>query len=330
MEEVRPREDATRPVKVSVVITTYNRPDYIRENLEALKRNARPHIQVAPIIIDNDTKKNASEVDQHADAARVIHFGKGGELTAAINKGIQEALDDPETDYVLYLNDDTYLHDDALTALVQAGQNHGRGLFTTLQLTYDPPIQFDQGAFEHIQASEQFIQDAVLERPQANVYPLPTILGAAMFASRETFEHIGPFDPALSLYGADDDYSKRAKYLGYDLYLVPGARMYHAHGRFMYTPENDYDAWLLRWKSKQTSRYLLMLKDPVHSLPRNYIRLARVFVADGMRLTIKLWGTGLIHCLKTYAWLVLAAPRIRRARREHFDPSRRLKPRESS
>jgi len=58
-------------------------------------------------------------------------------------------------------------------------------------------------------------------------YPIPFASGACMLIRREVFEDIGLFDEDYFLYFEDSEFSRRARRAGWQIELVPAARVRH-------------------------------------------------------------------------------------------------------
>jgi GT2 family glycosyltransferase len=216
--------------KLAAIITAYNRADFIGKGIESVLRDAGDGLDIEVIVMDNGSKDGSGEVAKQA-GARVERTEDNRHIVEVINRGfdLAHAIDDVE--YILYLNDDTEFTPGSLRKLVDANAAHPNSVMTPLQLNYREPSTTDSGAFEHLKQVRPLIEDALLERPLKEVYPLPTIIGAAMFARAETWQRIGEFDPLFWFYGVDDDICTRARWLGCETLLVTHAHLLHAHGK---------------------------------------------------------------------------------------------------
>jgi GT2 family glycosyltransferase len=311
---------------VTGAITLYNRAGYISVLLQSLFDSQDGDIEVLAVIVDNGSQDDSVEVAKSfGDRVRVIENNDNRPLTVATNQAIQGALEDERTDYVLVLNDDVALLEGCLRKLVDVCAERKHSLVTPLQLQYDEPHDIDNGAFTPILNMRPLIEDAVLGRPLKPAYETRQIVGAALLASRETFEQLGPFDELFSFYGLDTDYNNRSLHLGYELLLVPAARALHAHGRFMYTQQKDKSTWLRRWRSMLLSRYLLRLKNPSRPLWQNYLLSFWDTVKNEFECGRKLWPAGMWYTLVAQLWTLAKYPAIRAAYRRDFDESKRVR-----
>jgi GT2 family glycosyltransferase len=310
---------------VTGAITLYNRAGYINVLLQSLFDSVEEGLDVLAVVVDNGSSDDSVAVARSfGDRVRVIENGENLPLTRATNQAVDAALEDDRTDYILVLNDDVSLMEGCLRKLVDVCADQPQSLVTPLQLQYDEPHDIDDGAYEPIPAMRPIIQDAILGRPMKEAYSTTQIVGAALFASREAYMHIGPFDETFKMYGLDTDYYNRAVFLGYDLLLVPKAHCLHAHGRFMFTPKKDPRAWMRRWETMLLARYVLVLKNPAHGLLRNYLMTLGLTVKNVLQCAGRLWLPGIWATLRTQLSLLARCGQVRARYRADFDSGKRL------
>ena len=310
--------------KLAAIITAYNRSDFVGRCVESVLREAGDGLDIEVVVMDNGSVDGTGEAARQA-GARVERTEDNRHIVEVINRGFDLAYAIADVEYILYMNDDTEFTPGSLRKMVEACRAHPHGLMTPLQINYRQPGMIDDSAFEHLAAVRPLVEDALMERPLEEVYPLPTIIGAAMFARTETWRVLGEFDPLFWFYGIDDDLCTRARWLGFEILLVTHARLLHAHGKLDAEPQAASKAQRnMKWRNELQARYLFLLKDPVRSLAVNLFR------ATGHALDIcftnlrKLWPWGAWQSLAIFFHCVTQIPRIRDTRRRHFDPARKL------
>lgn len=120
---------------VSIIVPVYKVEKYLRECVDSILRQTYRELQI--ILVDDGSPDGSGAIcDEYAlcdDRITVIHSENGG-LSAARNRGL--ALCDGE--YVLFVDSDDWLEDNAVEALVNKAESNGLEI-----LLYDA-ISFDE------------------------------------------------------------------------------------------------------------------------------------------------------------------------------------------
>ena len=311
--------------KLIAIVTAYNRADFVEKCLRSILDAANEALQVEVILLDNGSTDETPDVVRSMMAQypegtiRLLRTEDNRKVVGVINRGLEAALEDPAVDYIVYMNEDTEYTDGSLNRLVAACDSHPNSILTPLQLNYHEPDHIDDSAFGHVQMVRPLIEDAILGRPLKQTYPIPTIIGAAMFARAEVWRNVGLFDPLFWFYGIDDDFCTRARWLGYDILLAPQAQLYHAHGKLgVHTAQRSKASRDARWRNEVQARYLFLLKDPKHALLWNCLRAGSHALATSLRNLRIPWLWGARQSLSIYLRCLLRYPAIAQARRRHF------------
>lgn len=95
---------------VTFCMTTYKRPEFLRNQLESLFRQTDPNFYV--VISDNDPEASARNVVEQFNDDRLFYYHNGENLgmIRSFNKSIQHA----QTAYLVMLTDDDHVHEDML------------------------------------------------------------------------------------------------------------------------------------------------------------------------------------------------------------------------
>ncbi|MFB6294276.1 MAG: glycosyltransferase family 2 protein [Candidatus Nanohaloarchaea archaeon] len=91
-------------MKASVIIPTYDRPDYLRQTLQSLAWQTTDEFEVI-VVNDSEDEVNQRIVEEYNERYDIPfrHLWGGGGVSAARNKGVEHA----ETENILFLDDDT-------------------------------------------------------------------------------------------------------------------------------------------------------------------------------------------------------------------------------
>lgn len=213
---------------VLVVIINWNLKHDTVACLESVHKTEYP-CQI--IVVDNGSQDNsAAYIARRFPHIKMLALPYNTGFAVACNLAIQEGLDE-HTQYILLLNNDTIVHPDFFTELVQAARaNPQAGILGPKVYSATEPgrlwhagarrrrwvlaavdlgrNQRDNGQFEHIREVDY-------------------IFGCSMLIRRQVFEHVGMLDTGYFLYLEDLDFCLRAQAVGYRLLFVPQAKVWH-------------------------------------------------------------------------------------------------------
>lgn len=314
--------------KLVAIVTAYNRADFVSKCVTSIVEAAGDDLDVRVIVVDNGSTDGTAEAARAAsDRVRVLRTEDNRPVAEAINSGFAAARAEGNAEYIVYMNEDTMYTHGSLRRMVEACDANPNSLLTPLQLNYRAPDHLDDNMRAHVAESRELVEDSLLGTPLKLVYPLPTIIGAAIFAKTAIWERIGEFDTLFWFYGIDDDLCTRAAYLGCHLLLVPGARLLHAHGKLgARDAVVDKAAVFRKWRLELQSQYLFVLKNPAKPFAAAVLESLQLGLKTSLGCVRAGWPKGAVH-----AWIILGAclaklRRIGATRRRHFDPARRITP----
>lgn len=216
---------------VTFVIVSWNNEDLLPECLESIK--AQTHSSYTTILVDNGSSDNSVAVSQKTlPEIKVIKTGKNLGFTGGNNVGIKTALADPDIEYVALLNTDARLEKDWLKTVVEFVTTKPRWACaqgTTLNYSDTGVIDsthlyFTRGG----QGAQGHWQESYYE--ELGPKKVFGVNAAACLISRKFIDaqpYRQLFDESFFMYLEDVDIAARATIMGWDNYLVPGARAYH-------------------------------------------------------------------------------------------------------
>lgn len=107
---------------VSAVIPTRNRNDKTIRFLECFSKQTYPNLKI--IMVDaNSTDGTQYEVLSKFPRVTIIHVEDENYWTGSTNRGVKFALED-KSDFILTINDDSYVEPDYVTKLVELALKH--------------------------------------------------------------------------------------------------------------------------------------------------------------------------------------------------------------
>ncbi|MEZ4713192.1 MAG: glycosyltransferase family 2 protein [Caldilineaceae bacterium] len=202
------------------------------------KPPAKPSVGLGQIIVvDNGSaddsiaileSKLGSLIDLIA-SPRNLGFAGGNNL--AIQHALQSGAD-----WLLLINNDTYVAPDFFEQLAAAHAAHPEWLIMAPLILYDPHVV---GNPENTiwSLGERVLPGTLITRGLWRNRPVPVDLPAfidvdflnacGLLIHRTVFEKIGLFDPSYFMYAEDVDFCWRARLAGFKMGCATGARMWH-------------------------------------------------------------------------------------------------------
>lgn len=231
-------------MKLSIIIVNWNTRELILQCIDSIMKSA-PYLDFEIIVVDNNSSDGSVEaiLNSYPSVKMVANDTNAG-FAGGNNQGIVLS----KGDYILLLNPDIVVHNNALQKMVAflddqvyAGavgallynpdgtvQRHGMYgyppslvqvvLFRTMLFPISNRVMF---------LSAKFWEPLDLERTR-EVEHLP---GACIMVRREVLNNIGKLDENFRIWFEDVDWSVRIKEAGFKLYLYPEATMTHYCGQ---------------------------------------------------------------------------------------------------
>lgn len=146
------------------------------------------------------------------------------------NFGIERALD-VGADYVFLINNDAEADADCLSTLVSAAEIHRKGgIFGPVIYDFNDRSRIQTaGGVISVWRSMSFGHKSVsIDRARMDVaYRTGWLSGAAILIRTSMLQQVGTFDPVYFAYFEETDLEIRAMRMGWSLYCVPNAAVYH-------------------------------------------------------------------------------------------------------
>ena len=229
----------------SIIIVTYNHRVYLDACLQSVMKQEYPH---EIIIVDNCSQDDTVQlVLAGYPELTIIQSQNNRGFGAGNNLGVNHA----KGEYVIFLNPDTIVQSDWLSALLSPMEQNNRLITTPKILTYDGLTINTCGNINHF-TGLNFTRGLGRD---PSCYPdsweVSGISGACFAMRRCNFLEIGGFDEHFFLYNEDSDLSWRAHFFNYPILCVPASivrHMYHLN----VTPEKLYYL--------ETGRYKILCK----------------------------------------------------------------------
>lgn len=228
---------------IDIVIVNWNAGLQLRACLESVIKADKKGINlIRVVIVDNASTdlslENITELNLPLNIIRNdINLG----FAAACNQGAQKS----KADYLLFLNPDTILNDNSLTAPVcfmQKSENTHVGI-TGIQLVDEKNLvsrtcaEFPTPAMFYAKMlgldqiiPRRFPSHAMSEWDHNTNKKVDHVIGAFFLVRTSLFRLIQGFDTRYFVYLEDLDFSLRAKQNGFDSYYLADVRAFHKGG----------------------------------------------------------------------------------------------------
>jgi GT2 family glycosyltransferase len=237
-------------VELSIVIVSWNVRELLLMCLESIAQgeahrqdratDTLPHVEV--IVVDSESQDGSADaVRERFPWVQVIEPGRNVGFALGNNIGMQTS----EGRYVLLLNPDTKVLDDALTILTLYMETHPEvGVIGPQLLNDDGSVQSSRRRFPTLATAffeSTWLQPAaprriltqynMLDRDDNETLSVDWVTGAAIMVRREVIEQVGGLDEGFFMYSEELDWQRRIKAAGWTVVYYPEAKIIHYGGK---------------------------------------------------------------------------------------------------
>ncbi|MBP1719783.1 MAG: glycosyl transferase, partial [Deltaproteobacteria bacterium] len=217
------------PRRCSIVIPVFNKIEYTRKCLEAVRRNT-PSDLYELIIVDNASNDGTGRfLSAYKERVRIISNPVNVGFTKACNQGAREA----SGEFILFLNNDTEPQAGWLEALLEIMDEHPEAGVVGSKLIYpDGRLQEAGGIIFRDGTGWNFGRLDSPGRPPYNyLREVDYVSGASLLIRTSLFQKLGLFDEQYSPgYYEDTDICFGARAMGYKVFYSPFSRVIHHEG----------------------------------------------------------------------------------------------------
>jgi GT2 family glycosyltransferase len=287
---------------ISVIILNYNGKVFLKACLDSVL--ASDFVGREVIFVDNNSPDGSVEfIEQKYPGIRVVK----NTCNAGFSTGNNRVVPGAKGEYLFFLNNDTRLHEKALSFLFAAmEQDASVGICGCTIMDYDGKTVFHSGIGVDIfgypvAGGEVFYAE-----------------GSALMIRKSLFQRLGGFDESYFMFHEDVDLAWRAKLLGYRVNTVSDAIVYHAAGA---SAGGSMDKGVYR--STAFRRYLSE-RNNIRTLLKNYGKLSLFLIfplyflinlAEFIFFLLVLQPKAAFCYLKAYGWNIAHFPDTLRCRK---------------
>lgn len=302
---------------VSAVVVTYNSHAHLAECLKALLADAAsPPFEIW--VVDNaSTDASAALAQEYAARHPQIQTRRNAHNRGYAG-GVNSALPNLRGEFIVILNPDCTITPGWLTPLInfmQATPKAGALNPLILLKESEPEIINAAGQDDHV-TGLGFNRLLWRERGMAGTQPqrVSGLHGSAVFVRRAVLEQMGGWDEGGFLYHEDVELSWLLQLMGYEIYCVPQAYIWHDYHLTMY-PE----------------KLFLLERNRLAMLVTHLSFTTRLWLSPALLFTeLMMWGYCLLRGSKflqakaaTYRWVFTQAEALQ-AQRQRVNRLRRL------
>ena len=207
--------------KISIIIVNYNGRSFLEKCLQSISDITYPNYEI--IIVDNNSSDDTIEFLKKNFPFIIIikleknyGFAEPNNIAAKMAKG----------DFLLFLNNDTYVKPDFLDELItEISKDNKIAIGQSLLLNPNGGID---SCGDYIDKLGVAFSTKTVPKIAKEIF---SAKGAAMIIRKNLFNEIGGFDKKFFATFEDIDLGWRARIFGYKIILVPKSIVYHIGGQ---------------------------------------------------------------------------------------------------
>ncbi|OGF21566.1 hypothetical protein A2316_03195 [Candidatus Falkowbacteria bacterium RIFOXYB2_FULL_38_15] len=227
---------------LSIITVNWKVKDLLEKCLRSVYQQAKD-ISFEVFVVDNDSGDGSVEMVREK-FPQVLLTASNDNLGFA--KGNNVAAKDAKGRYILLLNPDTEILDNAIGKMVKFMDNHpGCGIagckLLNPDLTHQPSVRrfpnFLSQALILLKLHHLFPHSSPMSHYLAEDFdytktqPVDQVMGAFFMIRRKVIEKIGLLDEKFWIWFEEVDYCKRAKEAGFKILYTPEAKIIHYYGQ---------------------------------------------------------------------------------------------------
>ena len=219
-------------MKISVVIVNYNVKYYVGQCIDSVRRALRG-IDSEIIVVDNHSRDGSVDYLSKIEGVRIIESGHNLGFSKANNIAIRQST----AEYVLMLNPDTIVAEDAIRMIIDFADSHPQAGGIGVRMHNDwgttaresrrglpsPMTSFYKmiGLSKRLPQHRKFGRYYMGWLPWDSPSRIEVVSGACFLVRRKALDKVGLMDEDYFMYGEDIDLSYRLLKSGWENWFVP-------------------------------------------------------------------------------------------------------------
>ena len=260
---------------LSIILVSYNTVAYITRALASVYQETL-ETSFEVIVVDNaSTDDSVAVLRQQFPQIKLIESKQNLGFAGGVRLGVAQA----SGHYLLLLNPDTVILDNAIDKLVKFAQQYpNNGIWGGVTLNNDLSLNsqhawekptFKNLLFSALGLSKIFNKSAFFNSANYGdwardfIKEVDILSGCFFLTTRQLWNQLGGLDASFFMYAEEADYCLKAKALGYQPIVTPDARIIH-HGGVSHSHFSGKMIKLLKGKVELIHRHIPAYKRPIY------------------------------------------------------------------
>lgn len=293
--------------QLDIIIVSYNTAEYTKRAIESVYKETHA-TDFKIIMVDNDSKDNSVElIETHFPDVEIIQTGDNLGFAKGVNVGAKAT----DSEYILLLNPDTVILDQAIDVLMKyAADTPKAGAWGGVTLNNDLSLNPNNARaqlstqtllFSALGLSKLFKNSCYFNHDNYGCWDrnsekeVDVITGCFLLTPRKLWNELEGLDETFFMYAEEADYCYRAIQKGYQPRVTPNARIIH-HGGVSETNLSGKMLKLLKGKSELINKHSKGVLKPIHRfllklhVLNKYVSLKLLsFIKKDKRVTLEQW-----------------------------------------
>lgn len=220
------------PVKVSVIIVSYNCESFVEKCISSVLKNLPPGGEV--IVLDNASVDRTVEIlEKFSGQIKLIRSSEN----LGFSKGNNKAVKETSGEYLFFLNPDTEIEEPVFDKLMKFYEETADvGIVGPKLIMESGQVQSSVrklptvwGAFQEYLLGIKNAYSEYAPKGSESI-EVEMVYGAAMLIKKDLFEKVGGFNEKYFLYYEDADLCRKVQKKGKKVYFYPGVYIKHLVG----------------------------------------------------------------------------------------------------
>ena len=231
---------------VTAIILNFDRREDTLECLRSIMKNDYPALSV--LLLDYHSPEDTiKEFESVLPSVEVIHLTQNKGYAGNNNVGIQLAVE-RQSDWMLILNEDTFLDPKCISELVKCGQmDPAIGIVGPLVYHYDEPEVIQTAGAEmdpHWLSRHRSMNEKDMGQYK-RVEEVDWVSGCAFLIRKDAVAE-GGFDERFFYYNEETELCYRTRKKGWKIFFTPAARLWHKGVKRDYKPAPNISYYYTR------------------------------------------------------------------------------------
>lgn len=220
--------------KISVIIPTFNRKNYLRRLLQQIHNSKITDIELfVVIVVDGSTDGTIEMLAIDFPDVHIVYGDGTWWYTRSMNEGFKYVINNLKSNFILCLNDDIRLSENYINNLFICSKKlNSKFILGSLSLNDTNPITIAFSGIKKINRFFDITQHYIPMLSEVNNEKLSGCKDSKLLPGRgllipiEAIKELNGFDPFFFQYQSDYDFCLRAQKIGYNCFISYDAKLF--------------------------------------------------------------------------------------------------------